>query len=238
MTEVKNKCFVIMPISDTDGYKRGHWQDVYNHLIKPAVEEAGYISERADEIRSANLIAVDIIKRICEYPMAVCDLSSCNPNVFYELGIRHSMKLPVVLIKDTKTNNPFDIKDIRYVEYDEGLSVAEIPSIQEQLTATITQTNEDFQQGEGFFNSLFTLMNPNIKNPHKSELPSYGFLEEMAKELCRSLNAPFAKFEDITENHKKIYEFRDLCKQYENGHIIWNYVKEKYNKSPFALIKL
>ena len=152
-----------MPISDTDGYKRGHWQDVYNHFIKPAVEKAGYIPERADEIRSANLIAVDIIKRICEYPMAVCDLSSCNPNVFYELGIRHSMKLPVVLIKDTKTNNPFDIKDIRYVEYDEGLSVAEILSIQEQLTATITQTNEDFQKGEGFFNSLFTLINPPIE---------------------------------------------------------------------------
>ena len=72
MTEVKNKCFVIMPISDTDGYRQGHWSNVYNHFIKPAVEEAGYISERADEIRSANLIAVDIIKRICEYPMAVC----------------------------------------------------------------------------------------------------------------------------------------------------------------------
>ena len=44
-----------MPISDTDGYKKGHWQEVYNHLIKPAVEQAGYIPERADEIRSANL---------------------------------------------------------------------------------------------------------------------------------------------------------------------------------------
>ena len=236
MTEVKNKCFVIMPISDTDGYKRGHWQDVYNHLIKPAVEKAGYIPERADEIRSANLIAVDIIKRICEYPMAVCDLSSCNPNVFYELGIRHSMKLPVVLIKDTKTNNPFDIKDIRYVEYDEGLSVAEIPSIQEQLTATITQTNEDFQQGEGFFNSLFTFLPiPQVDKP-KRLLSDLSFLEQQAKSLCNRIEQPYSL--DGWKIYSELISFKILCFEYEKGQIIWEYVKEKYNNSSFAVIKL
>lgn len=237
MTEVKNKCFVIMPISDTDGYKRGHWQDVYNHLIKPAVEDAGYISERADEIRSANLIAVDIIKRICEYPMAVCDLSSCNPNVFYELGIRHSMKLPVVLIKDTKTNNPFDIKDIRYVEYDEGLSVAEIPSIQEQLTATITQTNEDFQKGEGCFNSLFTLMNPNIENPHKSELPSIRYIEKIAENLCERIENTYSYSYDSNLSIE-VLSFMMLCSKYDNGSILWNYVRTKYNNHPSTIVKL
>ena len=236
MTEVKNKCFVIMPISDTDGYKRGHWQDVYNHLIKPAVEKAGYIPERADEIRSANLIAVDIIKRICEYPMAVCDLSSCNPNVFYELGIRHSMKLPVVLIKDTKTNNPFDIKDIRYVEYDEGLSVAEIPSIHEQLTATITQTNEDFQQGEGFFNSLFTFLPiPQVDKP-KRLLSDLSFLERQAKSLCDKIEHPFTL--DFLKMYDELVSFRMLCYEYDKGQIIWDYVKNKYNNSQCAILKL
>ena len=225
-----------MPISDTDGYKRGHWQDVYNHLIKPAVEDAGYISERADEIRSANLIAVDIIKRICEYPMAVCDLSSCNPNVFYELGIRHSMKLPVVLIKDTKTNNPFDIKDIRYVEYDEGLSVAEIPSIHEQLTATITQTNEDFQQGEGFFNSLFTFLPiPQVDKP-KRLLSDLSFLERQAKSLCDKIEHPFTL--DFLKMYDELVSFRMLCYEYDKGQIIWDYVKNKYNNSQCAILKL
>ena len=225
-----------MPISDTDGYKRGHWQDVYNHLIKPAVEKAGYIPERADEIRSANLIAVDIIKRICEYPMAVCDLSSCNPNVFYELGIRHSMKLPVVLIKDTKTNNPFDIKDIRYVEYDEGLSVAEIPSIHEQLTATITQTNEDFQQGEGFFNSLFTFLPiPQVDKP-KRLLSDLSFLERQAKSLCDKIEHPFTL--DFLKMYDELVSFRKLCYEYDKGQIIWDYVKNKYNNSQYAILKL
>ena len=44
MSEDKKKCFVIMPISDTDGYDNGHFTTVYNHLIKPAVIKAGFES--------------------------------------------------------------------------------------------------------------------------------------------------------------------------------------------------
>ena len=36
------KCFVIMPISDADGYDKGHFNRVYEYLIKPACEEAGF----------------------------------------------------------------------------------------------------------------------------------------------------------------------------------------------------
>ena len=49
----KKKCFVIMPISDTDGYDNGHFTTVYNHLIKPAVMRAGFESIRADDTAQA-----------------------------------------------------------------------------------------------------------------------------------------------------------------------------------------
>ena len=235
MEGTEKKCFVIMPISDTESYNRGHWNDVYNFLIKPAVEKAGYIPERADEIRSANLIAVDIIKRICEYPMAICDLSACNPNVFYELGIRHSMRLPVVLIKDTKTNNPFDIKDIRYIEYDAGLSVAEIPSKQELLSTTLVQTQKDFDRGEGFYNSLFTFLKPKFQSSPKTLLTDLTFLEKQAKFYCDKIE------HDMCIDNLKLYNellaFSRLCFEYERGHIIWDYVKEKYNNSSYAILK-
>ena len=42
MLEYKKKCFVIMPISDAEGYDKGHFTRVYEHLIKPAVIEAGF----------------------------------------------------------------------------------------------------------------------------------------------------------------------------------------------------
>ena len=238
--ETTNKCFVIMPISDTDGYKSGHWLDVYNHLIKPAVENAGYFPERADEIRSANLIAVDIIKRICEYPMAICDLSACNPNVFYELGIRHSKRLPVVLIKDTKTTNPFDIKDIRYIEYDAGLSIVETPNKQKELTTTIINTKDAYERGDGLYNSLFDILNSNTISPYKQELPSIAFVEQMANVLCSKITSSRSSRKYRLELEKQVLKFKELCDKYDNGYIIWNYVdnhfRNKFRNIYFTIV--
>ena len=53
---VNNKeCFVIMPISDTDGYEQGHFTRVYDYLIKPSLEKANLIPQRADDVTTANI---------------------------------------------------------------------------------------------------------------------------------------------------------------------------------------
>ena len=68
-------CFIIMPIADVPGYDSGHFNRVYNHIIKPACELAGFSPIRADDINSSNLIVVDILKKIIESDLAICDLS-------------------------------------------------------------------------------------------------------------------------------------------------------------------
>ena len=75
MSEDKKKCFVIMPISDAEGYDKGHFTRVYEHLVKPAVIEAGFEPMRADDTSKANFIVVDILKQILESDMAICDLT-------------------------------------------------------------------------------------------------------------------------------------------------------------------
>lgn len=88
--EEKKTCFVIMPISDVDGYDSGHFTRVYEHLIKPACEQAGFKPERADETPRTDVIMAGILKKIIACDIAICDLSSRNANVFYELGLRHA----------------------------------------------------------------------------------------------------------------------------------------------------
>ena len=83
-----NTCFVIMPISDCEGYESGHFLRVYEDIIKPAVERSGYTPQRADETKNSNLIQLDILKKLIDAPIAICDLSTRNPNVLFELGIR------------------------------------------------------------------------------------------------------------------------------------------------------
>lgn len=52
MAQKQNKdCFVIMPISDADGYDKGHFERVYEDIIKPAIEKTEFVARRADEVK-------------------------------------------------------------------------------------------------------------------------------------------------------------------------------------------
>lgn len=90
----KETCFVIMPISDPEGYRLGHFQSVFDDLFVPACEKAGYDATRADQVRETNLIHLDVLQRIVNSPMVLCDLSSRNPNVLFELGLRQAFDKP------------------------------------------------------------------------------------------------------------------------------------------------
>lgn len=113
----EKECFVIMPIADQDGYEPDHFKLVYEDIIKIACKNAGFKPIRADDIKQTNLIHKDILQKILEAPIAICDLSSNNPNVLFELGIRQAFDKPVVLIKDKITKSIFDLSPLRYTEY-------------------------------------------------------------------------------------------------------------------------
>ncbi|MGP3153625.1 hypothetical protein ACTVQL_07260 [Serratia marcescens] len=121
--EEKKKCFIIMPIADAPGYDNGHFSRVYNHLIIPACQKAGYEPIRADDVTSSNFIVLDILKKIVECDLAICDLSGRNPNVMYELGLRQAFNKKTVLIKDNQSTSPFDVQAFRYHEYNHSLRI-------------------------------------------------------------------------------------------------------------------
>lgn len=148
-------CFVIMPISDNLNYPIGHFNRVYEFIIKPACEIAGFIPIRADEVVTTNYIALDIIKRIIESDMAICDLSSQNANVMYELGIRQAFNKPVTFIKDDITKRIFDIQGFRDCEYDMTLRIDNVNNIKELLAEAILQT---YQNKDSEINSLVKLL--------------------------------------------------------------------------------
>lgn len=133
-------CFVIMPIADVPSYDNGHFGRVYDYIIKPAIIKAGFIPLRADEVQKTNYIIIDILQHIINSDMCVCDLSSRNPNVLYELGIRQAFNLPVTLIKDKITPRMFDIQGLRDVDYEESLRIDSVESAIEKLAGTIKNT--------------------------------------------------------------------------------------------------
>lgn len=140
MSNTSKTCFVIMPFSDMDGYDSGHFSRVYNHFIKPACVEAGLDVVRGDEVKATNYIAVDILQRIINSDIVICDLSGRNANVMYELGMRQAFDLPVVLLKDRRTERIFDIQGIRTLDYNEALRVDSVEHERNMLVAAISAT--------------------------------------------------------------------------------------------------
>jgi tetratricopeptide (TPR) repeat protein len=112
--------FVVMPFGRKQG-PDGRWIDfnsIYQTLIKPALEEAGFESFRADEEAVSGDILTDMFQELLLAELVIADLSIDNANVFYELGIRHAFRRRgVVHIQAGRSYMPFDIFNVRTLPY-------------------------------------------------------------------------------------------------------------------------
>ena len=158
------QCFVIMPISSQNSYEEGHFQLVYEDIIRPAIIAAGLSPFRADETKNTNLIQLDILRNVIESPIAICDMSSKNPNVFYELGMRQAFDLPTVLLRDEITEAPFDVNGLRYVTYNKDMKHRDVVTAINALTIALKDTF-DKRNDKSEINSLIRLME--LANPAK-----------------------------------------------------------------------
>lgn len=166
------ECFIIMPISDQPGYEPGHFTRVYRDIIAPACDLAGLKPCRADEDTSTNIIQHGILIKLLNAPVAICDLSSRNPNVMFELGLRQAFDKPVIIIQDEQTPAIFDISMLRYTSYRSGLLYHQVVEDQEKIASSIRSTVKDTQDGKST-NSLMKLLSINkavLKDVDKGEI--------------------------------------------------------------------
>lgn len=121
----KQTCFVIMPIGD-QAFPGGtvtasDLKRRYDDLIKEALLRANPTLEvvRSDEVAAPGAITSDIITRIMHSDYVLADVTYANPNVFYELGLRHACRLGTLIVRDKDgPETPFDIAHLRHYEYE------------------------------------------------------------------------------------------------------------------------
>src|SRR6266849_5816666 len=113
-------CFVLMPFGrkmDAAG-RVTNFDSIYQKIIAPAVQQAGLEPVRADEEKIGGTIHKPMFERLMLCHYAVADITGANPNVFYELGIRHALRprSTVILFREG-TVIPFDIALVRGLSY-------------------------------------------------------------------------------------------------------------------------
>lgn len=151
------ECFVIMPISDVEEYPKGHFKHVFDDVFVPACDKSGYRAVRADSVRETNMIHLDVLQRILTSPMAICDLSSRNPNVLFELGLRQAFDMPVVLVQEKGTPRIFDIAPLRYTEYRRARVYHEVIEDQNSIAEALDATRDAYEAGRGV-NSIVRIL--------------------------------------------------------------------------------
>lgn len=117
-TPAQKTCFVISPISGDGTDVRKRSDQVLRHLIEPVVQEFGYNAIRADKIDVSGSITSQVLSHIVDAELVVADLTGMNPNVFYELAVRHSFARPYVQLIANGEKIPFDIADYRTIFFD------------------------------------------------------------------------------------------------------------------------
>jgi hypothetical protein len=118
-------CFCLLPLQD-------EFMQVFEEGMLPAVQAAGLRGMHAAQIFDNREIVEDIWELICTARLIVADVTGRNPNVFYELGICHTLGKEVIVVTQSPADVPFDIRHRRFIEYD--------PTKMASLKAKLQQT--------------------------------------------------------------------------------------------------
>jgi hypothetical protein len=179
----KDKCFVISPF--------GGWHDdYYGEIFCPSIKAAGMEPCRADDLFRSSAIVHDIWHLVVSSRVLLADLTDKNPNVFYELGLAHAARKPVLLLTQSMDDVPFDLRALRVITYD-----VEHPDWGQVLRENIKQgLKETLESPERSVLPTFLLEEP-TDQPHVSadEARLIG-LQQQVDSLRTELRATHAGF--------------------------------------------
>ncbi len=124
--EFLDTCFVMMPFG---GWFDTYYKDIYTTSIK----EAGFEPVRGDELFSTGSVVEQIWEQVVKAKVLLADLTGKNANVFYELGLAHAARKPVVFTAAKLDDVPFDLRHLRVIIYD-----VNEPGWDQKLKASLT----------------------------------------------------------------------------------------------------
>lgn len=134
-------CGLIMPIADTDGYPTGHWKEV-KKIITSVADEAGFRTRLVSESEDVRVIQKTIVQNVFDDDIVICDVSSKNPNVMFELGLRFAFDKAAVIIKDDETGYSFDTSPVEHINYRKDLRFSSIEQFKKDLSLKLLATFE------------------------------------------------------------------------------------------------
>jgi hypothetical protein len=159
-------CFLACPIGSPGSPERKRSDLLKTYVIEEVIKPLGYEIRRSDEIDRSGEITTQIVTELIDADLVIADLTGHNANVFYELGVRHSFKLPYIQLIEDGQDIPFDVKAYRTI----FLNHTDLESVA-KAKATLKNMIIDIEQGG-------EIQSPITKAVERQRLQSSGDPEE------------------------------------------------------------
>jgi hypothetical protein len=214
---MEKTAFVIMLFSGTQTCTEEQWTEIFQDVFRPAFLDRGYGCERAQP--SIGNLTGSIVDQLRTSRVVLADLTDRNPNVFYELGIRHSLRRGTIIVAQHPNHVPSDLRGYWFLTY--GIRPSEVRAFKASISALLDQmeTKPDqsdspvseylerehisisgYTQRENIrkLTALYTELTGNIADLRSAgQYVSYGCLERLLQTLYVDLGPELLK--DIYE---------------------------------------
>lgn len=222
------KIGIVRPISSVgDDYPVKHWEYVHNTIIESLVndEEFEFDINLVSNSDSVEIIQKTIISNLYHSDVVICDLSSRNANVFFELGIRITFRKPCILIVDDKTVVPFDVNSVKYLKYPHSLHYYRLKNFQVELKKNVIESYKQHQKdSKTAFTPFFTELDIDDTSLglEKHQVDKLDVIYNMLLELKKSsieprLQTSYQEFRDILERGLREFVKDNLDELIQSG---------------------
>lgn len=177
------RCFIVCPIGKDGSDERKRSDKIKRHIIDKALRPLGYETVRADLVDKSGSITTQIVSDLISADLVIADLTGHNPNVFYELAIRHAFAKPYIQLIEEGEVIPFDVSAYRTVMVDHR----DLDSAEKALE-TIQNMVRDIEDGDPVESPVVHAVNRQAlgqsSNPEKQELAQLGeSMDELRREI-------------------------------------------------------